>query len=727
MTISGGTKPSNPTIIKTKDGFEIELQKELANGLNGVVNLAIVRKAPTGAKIKVGDTCVVKVVETEDEQKIKENKAERQLLQKEGSYITATEIKNGKKIKICTVIDFAPGISLHKAMYNTLASPSGKEIPTRKKIRTAPISPEEQESLKQQLIRDKNLSPNEIVMLNKLIAEGSLDKSEEEALSKKMTFDDMFLVQGKITTEDKLSKEQKDGIAAGLLAQLFALQQVSLVHCDLKPDNIQVHLESLSVKILDLGNAIDLESEKRHPSFQSAGFYAPPEAHSKTANSIQSDQYSLGLLIASLYSEKNLEQESLRANAPSPEVIMSDVLAPETLHKTGMDDNLLRIVQQVCQKVPEKRPESIGQIEGIDAISSIHAVREASDKYVSKLKAEATNFIEMLPEDEKNAYLAIEHAYLPIANATTLVSQLQKIERDYLYTKNDKLYGVRNPDPDVKKKELAQLGKKEEQLLTLLNEILIQHSKLEQYPESFQQRLRELATSKEPINKKIQSLSALQQELVKNNPPPILKTLEKSRHLPTIAIEIQQFREKYPKNVTLNKQLRKYETDIKAQCAGNSIMLQNDRVQRINQYPSEVARIQGVMQSLAKNFVIGDIGGSLTFSPAASSAAGNHFNEVGIILNNAAEQMRRADNFPKAQPELMAAILAKATAQLTKLEEKIKTGETPGISQAELTQAQKTVGKLTDQFNAVKEKGPRAPSLPAPQEQKRERISNNSR
>ena len=88
--------------------------------------------------------------------------------------------------------------------------------------------------------------------------------------------------------------------AVQLLCALSFSRKLSIVHCDLKPENIMLKQANKSgIKVIDLGSAC-LETEKLYTYIQSR-FYRAPEIILGISYSMAIDMWSFGCILAELY------------------------------------------------------------------------------------------------------------------------------------------------------------------------------------------------------------------------------------------------------------------------------------------------------------------------------------------------------------------------------------------------------------------------------------------
>lgn len=83
-----------------------------------------------------------------------------------------------------------------------------------------------------------------------------------------------------------------------LLKALLCLQEVGIIHCDLKPENI-VLAKNVTVKLIDFGSSCFADSEHRNPYIQSR-FYRSPEVLLGMRYTTAIDMWSLGCVCGEL-------------------------------------------------------------------------------------------------------------------------------------------------------------------------------------------------------------------------------------------------------------------------------------------------------------------------------------------------------------------------------------------------------------------------------------------
>lgn len=190
-----------------------------------------------------------------------------------------------------------------------------------------------------------------------------------------------------------MSQSEKADISYGLLREYAALQMLNIIHCDMKPDNMMYDPQTSTLKLMDFGNAVDQTKEYRHEYIQGAGtHYLPDEAMPNralglegTGNTTKTDLYSVGVIIASLYSDQcyMAERDKRSAEEYAPQQIMDDVLGPDVAAKEGMPADLFAITRHLTQVNPENRPENIALANGVSnsaVLSDVHATQLQADQ-----------------------------------------------------------------------------------------------------------------------------------------------------------------------------------------------------------------------------------------------------------------------------------------------------------------------------------------------------------
>ena len=113
-----------------------------------------------------------------------------------------------------------------------------------------------------------------------------------------------FLPGGTLTSKGKITKTECLRVTERLIDALAHTSRLSLVHRDIKPDNIMFRLDGRTPVLTDFGVARNLLESSLTPSWAPHGpgtpFFAPPEQLNNQKHLIdwRSDQFSLGISMA---------------------------------------------------------------------------------------------------------------------------------------------------------------------------------------------------------------------------------------------------------------------------------------------------------------------------------------------------------------------------------------------------------------------------------------------
>lgn len=172
-----------------------------------------------------------------------------------------------------------------------------------------------------------------------------------------------------------MNMEDKNSFTVSALRELYALQSLNIIHRDIKPDNIMVDKESGSVKIIDFGTGKDNTNNDHEDRVAAAGidYLAPeclpgePEFKRGTPSNLLTDEYAMGVMLASMYSDQNFAQEvnDRPSTENSPHQILDDILGPNAEPKPGMPIELFTAIRHLCQRDPSQRAENVALAEGI--------------------------------------------------------------------------------------------------------------------------------------------------------------------------------------------------------------------------------------------------------------------------------------------------------------------------------------------------------------------------
>jgi serine/threonine protein kinase len=157
-----------------------------------------------------------------------------------------------------------------------------------------------------------------------------------------------------------LSNEATLFIAANIASALDYLHTQNIIHRDLKPGNVLVGF-ARNIYVADFGLARILsDSTQAMHTGHGTPFYSPPEQHSQSEITVQSDIFSYGVMLYQLFTghlpwngEKTLgiQQLYLSEEIPDPREYYPD-----------LPEGLVNILRHVTAVLPSARPKSASQV-----------------------------------------------------------------------------------------------------------------------------------------------------------------------------------------------------------------------------------------------------------------------------------------------------------------------------------------------------------------------------
>lgn len=174
-------------------------------------------------------------------------------------------------------------------------------------------------------------------------------------------------------------------IAIGVCDGLQAAHLQSVIHRDLKPDNVLFDLNGVP-KLVDFGLARLSDSQTRTGGFTGTPFYMSPEQADGRDPSVRSDLYSLGVLLFELFTgrrpfvaESLVRLITLHLSEPPPALRS---LRPE------VPPQIEELVLRCLRKDPAARPASAGEVASTLRMLGFEAtLQPASSASVSKAPA----------------------------------------------------------------------------------------------------------------------------------------------------------------------------------------------------------------------------------------------------------------------------------------------------------------------------------------------------
>ncbi len=174
-----------------------------------------------------------------------------------------------------------------------------------------------------------------------------------------------------------ISPQDKASWCYQILRDYAAQHMLSLLHVDVKPDNVLV-TDDGKVKVIDWGNSWDRDKSEAHPKdFQSPGaLYAAPENYDDVMDakdrkcSLKADEYAIGMMLASMWTQSFYERDAdLHAfagnDALGARLTLNDILGPNAQKPADMPEDLFKIIRHLTAVNPNNRPEGIPFADGL--------------------------------------------------------------------------------------------------------------------------------------------------------------------------------------------------------------------------------------------------------------------------------------------------------------------------------------------------------------------------
>jgi serine/threonine-protein kinase len=174
-----------------------------------------------------------------------------------------------------------------------------------------------------------------------------------------MEFIDGEDLSGLMRRIGRLPSDKGVDIARQLCGGLYAAHEKGVLHRDLKPANIMLDGRG-QVRITDFGLARLTDAETASGNRVGTPAYMAPEQLAGEAVTIQSDIYSLGLVLHEVFTG----QPVYHANSIAELVRLRDESSPSTLSSVvpDIDPAVERVILRCLEKEPTRRPGSVVQI-----------------------------------------------------------------------------------------------------------------------------------------------------------------------------------------------------------------------------------------------------------------------------------------------------------------------------------------------------------------------------
>ena len=161
-----------------------------------------------------------------------------------------------------------------------------------------------------------------------------------------------------VIKQSSLKLTRKISYAIQLCSALSHLASRSIIHCDVKPDNIYV--DGLNCVLADFGLAVNVNGDAGVLELPSLHRYRPPDIveakKNQTLPTSKSDVFQLGLVLAELFTGRN---PCVVSDSGSDEVHIDTL--PKVHGRFGK--NIDAIIDSMLQIDPQKRPSSDKLIE----------------------------------------------------------------------------------------------------------------------------------------------------------------------------------------------------------------------------------------------------------------------------------------------------------------------------------------------------------------------------
>ncbi len=174
-----------------------------------------------------------------------------------------------------------------------------------------------------------------------------------------------------------LTPQEKASFSYQILRDYAAQQMLSLLHVDIKPDNVLV-TDDGKLKVIDWGNSWDRDKSEEHPKdFQSPGaLYAAPENYDDVMDkkdrkcSVKADEYAIGMMLASIWTNSFYEKDANLNAVPGNDALgarqsLNDILGPTAQKPADMPEDLFKIIRHLAAINPTERPECIALANGM--------------------------------------------------------------------------------------------------------------------------------------------------------------------------------------------------------------------------------------------------------------------------------------------------------------------------------------------------------------------------
>jgi eukaryotic-like serine/threonine-protein kinase len=232
----------------------------------------------------------------------------------------------------------------------------------------------------------------------------------------------MELVEGrsldKIIAAGRLDEGEIIGLALGICNGLRKAHESGVIHRDIKPSNIIVDRDGVP-RVLDFGLAAVCDSDSLTHTGSTLGTigYMSPEQISGQGADVRSDLFSMGIVLYEMISGINPFRRDNQA--ATLKAIVDDIPVPLANSRTGISNELQRIVSKLLGKKPEHRYQTAA-----DAISDMKSLI-ATGQLLTDTQAR-TNRLAVLPF--QNLSNDPEQEYFNDGLTEELITTLSKVK-----------------------------------------------------------------------------------------------------------------------------------------------------------------------------------------------------------------------------------------------------------------------------------------------------------
>lgn len=218
----------------------------------------------------------------------------------------------------------------------------------------------------------------------------------------------------------RLTPEKAGELARQLCLGLASIHDRGILHRDLKPANVMIDGRG-EVRITDFGIAVGIEAARFDGEPSGTPRYMAPEVIEGNPASVQSDVYSLGLILYQMVTGRHA-LDAVEGRAADPASV-----PPPGEWAPGLDGNSEHTILQCLKPDPLHRPQSafevLAGISGDELLRSIVAAGELPPVEIVAQSPTRTRWDRVIARTSAGIVAAGLLAVLLLADKTTLISQ----------------------------------------------------------------------------------------------------------------------------------------------------------------------------------------------------------------------------------------------------------------------------------------------------------------